>query len=469
MALVLFMSAAGTSGAMQSGAGGIDLPRPTGAFPVGRVTFHWSDESRREPVTLGGGARELMVDVWYPADSSTDGPAPYVMPSLFGDSAAMGRLQGYLRGAFAAVREGRVRTHATEGAPFARSLPQTAVLIFSHGGGEMRETYTTQLVDLASHGYIVAAISHTHEAAAVSFSDGRRIVLTPNRWPRPTVSEIEGLPPSQEANPDRLRWWADDIRFVFDQLIRVSGPVAGRLDMSRVGAFGHSAGGQAAAHACQIDQRLRACLNQDGLSGAAPYYLDNRGWGMDQPFMLLMRNTPRELPTTADLAAMKMTLEQARRLRAALDSRQEATLRNTAAGAYRVMLQAAGTTHDDFGDLPYLQATSTTDADTRARVLHSIAEVTRAFFHAHVKGLDAPLLDGRGLPEFIEAIERFQPARRPATPQGVGIAGNRTCDSRRILRFPGCSVPPANLARMPSPQDRGVKPTASPVRTLDAQ
>ena len=103
------------------------------------------------------------------------------------------------------------------------------------------------------------------------------------------------MPPSEEANPDRLRWWADDIRFVLNELTRENRigssrlPFAGRLDLARVGAFGHSAGGQAAAHACQIDRRLRACLNQDGLSGFAPYYLDTRGWGMDQAFMLIER------------------------------------------------------------------------------------------------------------------------------------------------------------------------------------
>ena len=64
-------------------------------------------------------------------------------------------------------------------------------------------------------------------------------------------------------------------------------PFAGRLDLQRVGAFGHSAGGQAAATACQVERRLRACLNQDGLSAMAPYYLDANGWGMDQAFMLI--------------------------------------------------------------------------------------------------------------------------------------------------------------------------------------
>ena len=108
---------------------------------------------------------------------------------------------------------------------------------------------------------------------------------------------------------------------------------AGRLDFARVGTFGHSAGGQAAAHACQIDARIRACLNQDGLSAYAPYYLDSRGWGMDQAFMLMVRAPPTEPPTDDELAGMKLTRGQAVALVAKLKARQEAALRNTGKGS----------------------------------------------------------------------------------------------------------------------------------------
>ena len=226
------------------------------------------------------------------------------------------------------------------------------------------------------------------------------------------------MPPSEEANPDRLRWWADDIRFVIDRLTAINRnaaagpPFAGRLDLARLGAFGHSAGGQAAAHACQVEPRLRACLNQDGLAAFAPYYPDARGWGMDQRFMLIVRNTPREAPSPEELAGMKMTADQARTLISRLESRQEATLRRTGGGAYRVLLDAASTTHADFGDLPFLQATTAHDAEVRAQILDSIRLVTRAFFDAALKDARPPLLEGRDLPRFVEAVQRFDPAVR---------------------------------------------------------
>ena len=191
-------------------------------------------------------------------------------------------------------------------------------------------------------------------------------------------------------------------------------PFAGRLDVGRIGAFGHSAGGQAAAHACQIEPRLQACLNQDGLSAFAPYYLDSRGWGMNQSFMLIVRNAPREQPSDGELAAMQMSREQAQQLLARLDARQDASLRLTGGGAYRVLIDAARTTHADFGDLPFLQSTTPSEAEDRAQFLESVRAITRAFFDKALKGLRAPLLEGRGLPAVVQAVQAFEPAQPPA-------------------------------------------------------
>ena len=400
-----------------------ELPAPTGHFQVGRVTAHWTDTSRTEPASVGGGSRELRVDIWYPADATTNDdfpPAPYIDPSAFNQPESAKRLQGLLQSAYDAIREGRVRTHAREGIPFARSVHRAPVLIFSHGGGEARETYTAQLEDLASHGYVVAAISHTYESVLTMFPDKRHALLIPRRWPRPTTSVIDGVPPSEEANQDRLRWWADDIRFVLDQLTGArakEAPFAGRLDLKRIGAFGHSAGGQAAATACQLEPRLRACLNQDGLSAMAPYYLDSKGWGMDQAFMLIVRNPPREELKDEELAAMKMTRSQIDFVLARLDARQAAALFNTGGGGWRVLIEAGPgtTTHADFTDLPLLQSTTDAEAETRARMLGTVRLLTRAFFDKTLKNsnhaLDS-LHDGRVKTPFVERIQKFEPRKR---------------------------------------------------------
>src|SRR5687768_12958305 len=87
------------------------LPSPTGAFGVGRVTFHWIDGSRAEPLAKGR-HRELMVDVWYPAEGRTGPRAEYLDAGAFERALGADGLRGLLGTAYAPVKEGLVRTHA---------------------------------------------------------------------------------------------------------------------------------------------------------------------------------------------------------------------------------------------------------------------------------------------------------------------------------------------------------------------
>ena len=48
---------------------------------------------------------------------------------------------------------------ALYGAP-AKTVNPLLVIIFSHGSGGMRTTYSATCCDLASHGYLVAAVEH---------------------------------------------------------------------------------------------------------------------------------------------------------------------------------------------------------------------------------------------------------------------------------------------------------------------
>jgi len=52
------------------GAAAGGLPIPTGPFGIGRVTVLYEDRSRTEPLDPKGGARRILVEVWYPADLS---------------------------------------------------------------------------------------------------------------------------------------------------------------------------------------------------------------------------------------------------------------------------------------------------------------------------------------------------------------------------------------------------------------
>ena len=50
------------------------LRPPDGPYPVGTVSLHLVDHSRRDPWLAGNRPRELMVSIWYPAQTTTATP-----------------------------------------------------------------------------------------------------------------------------------------------------------------------------------------------------------------------------------------------------------------------------------------------------------------------------------------------------------------------------------------------------------
>src|SRR5207247_10658468 len=109
---------------------------------------------------------------------------------------------------------GRLRAPSVGNAPFAGRLGRCPVLICSHGFGVLSRTYTSQLEDLASHGYVVAAIAHTYETMATVFPDGRAVALATEPWKASQTSEEASI----AYENGRMKWWADDISFVLDAL-----------------------------------------------------------------------------------------------------------------------------------------------------------------------------------------------------------------------------------------------------------
>src|ERR1051325_1568778 len=238
------------------------LPVPSGPFAVGRSTYHWVDSTRPAFVDSTTAARrELMVDVWYPAPRNRAGVGADYLPDLPTLRRAMpdSVLRRRFAPAFEQIATGRLRAHATEKAAVVCGTPGCPLLVFSHGGGIDRSSYAAQLEDLASHGYIVAAIAHTYETHLVVFPDGRMVRAMPA--PRDTVSPDGSLPRWRQdlaAERRSQAYWrrvidveAADIRFVIGAIARMTNdtdrrtPFARKIDLTRIGAFGHSLGGEA--------------------------------------------------------------------------------------------------------------------------------------------------------------------------------------------------------------------------------
>lgn len=237
------------------------LPAPEGPYVVGTRSYHWVDASRPETEAgLAQGPRELMVQLWYPADqgaaASPSPSAPYVpgLPQLAGElekqTGVPAQLLSYLNLA---------DTHAKLDVPISTNQPSYPVILFSHGWPGFRFTYHYLLAGLASQGYIVAAIDHTGGASAVVFPEGR--VVTAAEGP----DELDL--PAWDKLIDEI--WAKDDGFVLDKLAQLNaadpdGLLNGHIDLQRIGVMGHSFGGDNALAVLGQDRRFKAGISLDG-------------------------------------------------------------------------------------------------------------------------------------------------------------------------------------------------------------
>jgi dienelactone hydrolase len=359
------------------------LPTPTGPYPIGTVSYHWVDSTRGEPFTPDpADRREVMVQLWYPADSAGGtARAPYldhariVAPPL---ASVLGLP------AFALDHLRYVRGQARIDAPVARARPSYPVLVFSPGRGGVRTQNTAEVQDLASHGYVVAAIDHPYGSAVTVFPDGRTAVIDRRDWPGMFDSAFAGV------MKDRVALFAQDARFVLDQLQRLgSGATgtafAGRLDLGRVGIFGHSLGGAVAAEASRLDPRFRAGVDLD-----AGLFTDVTRTGLRQPFMFLSRQEADFRQQCARLGPQRcgtLVDQQFGTIDAAFDRSDDAYL-----------ARIDGMSHYNFTDLPFFTPLARSlglagPIDPR-RGLEIVEAYTLAFFDRHLRDRPAPLLDG---------------------------------------------------------------------------
>jgi predicted dienelactone hydrolase len=360
----------------------VSLPEPTGTYAVGRTREHWVDDTRDEIITPAtDDVRELTVYLWYPVAPNGEPAAAYVEDL----EALEPVLARRLRRAFE-----RVSTHATDAAPVADEAA-FPLLVFSPGNDMLSAQYTAIIEDLVSHGFVVAALDHPHDARAVVLESGEVVAFAADSWPALPPPSSDGTPDPSSAHAlfyrERVGVRAEDVSFVIDRLTELAptDPVASHVDFERIGLFGHSVGGVAAGEGCQIDARIDACLNLDGDSGLGPFYLDDDG-GFDAAYMTI---TKTFAPGEEQLAAWGLTLEQ---WQANLDAHYDMYFGSVRSISYRVVLD--GAQHDSFTDDPYVIATLEREpSDVHERHLELVRRYALAFFSQHLLGVQQPILD----------------------------------------------------------------------------
>ena len=396
IALVVGILGLAIAGALSIAMPVFRFPHPTGPYAIGTLIYHWVDASRMDifaadPTTR----RELMVQVWYPADVSPASARASYMQEADAVMAAFARIHG--KPPFFFSRFKYVTTNAVTAARAADGQASYPVLILPEGATGFRQINTFQVEELVSHGYIVVAVDQPGAAANVVFPDGHQFVgvpvlqlqalIRPSYMPGATAPLLQGRALTARSIVPFL---TQDISFAIDQLavLNQADPnhiLTGRLDLQRVGSFGVSLGGIVGGEACLHEPRVRACVMMD-----APMSTDMVVAGLVKPSMWITR----------DAASMRLE-----RQRAGGWSEAEIEAHQTSMRAVYELLPGAGyfvrvpgAFHSNFMDVPnwtplasWLNLTGPIDGHRAHDIINAYA---LAFFERHLAGRPAKLLDG---------------------------------------------------------------------------
>ena len=227
------------------------VPAPTGNSVVGTRVLDLVDSARQDPYAADGSSRELAVRMWYPVSSHFSQAckaAEYTSPGVLNYFAQLVGVS-----AFAIATNSCRDAEVAEGAH--------PVVLFTPGLTGTSSDYTFLTEELASRGYIVAAVDHTFEATAVELPGGR---IVHSR----VGSHLGGpLPRDRHSLESAVDTRTKDLKFVLDQLAHLNSsggsPFAGKLNLARIAIAGHSLGGLTALVTGTTDPHIRAMILMD--------------------------------------------------------------------------------------------------------------------------------------------------------------------------------------------------------------
>lgn len=334
------------------------LPEPTGNFNVGTVVCDFTDKNRMETYSEEAGKlREIAVQFWYPADKT-----------------------------------GSDFQYDISGAPVSTSQQNYPILIFSHGAFGVRMSNASTFRELASHGYIVASVDHTYQAFYTAFEDGKSVPVSTKFLNDAMNVQSNSLAVDEtfEITHDWLKLRTADIELVIDSLqsgeLGKSGALLnGHLDLGKIGLFGHSLGGAAAAQVCRERNDIMATIVMDGtMIGDITGVSSNNteiitDESFNKPLMLMYGSlfNEQEAKATSYLSNIN-------------------AFNNATDAAYSLCIKDSG--HLNFTDLPRISpflsgilGVGTIDSLECIKIVNAYS---LAFFDKHLKQQNSSLIDG---------------------------------------------------------------------------
>jgi len=343
-----------------------DRPAPTGPYAVGRQNLVWIDSTRRDPTDTARW-REISATVWYPANGQKRAGSEPPLPAAW-EILRLQTLETKLGADIASAMKDfaiDARTNAT----LLAGTERFPVLLFTPGLSWLATDYSVLLEDLASHGYIVVGFSPVGFSDPVMFPDGRVV--------KRSLGNGAGIATDQS-------YIDDDAVFVLDKIRDLArhGFLRDRIDLGRIGAFGHSIGGVVSLALAARDTAVCAAINIDGdVMG------DAREIRPHQPILLVSSDMPNVDEAPSDWSSKRVELTRQGLERSENRRTGEwANLSSQSAAAHRVRIM--GTQHLNFTDASLAAARSASrelrwmkfGSIDAGRALAITSQLVRSFF-----------------------------------------------------------------------------------------
>lgn len=251
------------------------FPKPSGPFTVGTVSLILTDSSRSNRYAIKTNS-SFMGTLWYPAEPPKAGrlPAPSTEREVAADLNFYSAWNFTLQWTNVAPQ---LVAYSLPDAPLASGQNRFPLILCSHGYSCDRRLNSQNAEELASHGYIVAAVDHEDSHVTV-YPDERGAQYVPPG----------ALPPSTALASSRLK----DIQVLLEELEGMDSTdpwLAGRLDFDRIGIMGMSYGGGIAAETCRLDSRVKCAALLDPAIFTYTPYSELFTNGLQKPFLAMNR------------------------------------------------------------------------------------------------------------------------------------------------------------------------------------
>ncbi|MBM3886414.1 alpha/beta fold hydrolase [Candidatus Dependentiae bacterium] len=389
-----------------------DFPAPTGEYAVGTTRYHMIDRDRLDPYDQSL-FRELMVQVWYPTSRRTTGATAPYLPDVMPHMKRMANETFYVPQILLDYLLVDIKCHAFEDAPLLARKQNFPVIVLCHGLSSLVSLHTAHAENLASHGFIVFGINHTFTCSLSIFPDGRMYPFKFDWYAPDKCKEFNKI----------VNVWQQDVRFVLNRIEDLNNKqneakdniFHHKLDLDKIGMFGHSMGGATSTQVCRRDDRVKAAVNMDG-----PLFGGDYEDGFKKPYMVMvadgsLKRTTSRL-TEQELVTQRITREEELYLKTIFQFGNLnlcGNIRAMGADAYYVCFSDSG--HNTFTDVVLVKEASlllgfleylglNTGTIPPLRAMEIVNKLLVDFFNKHLSHKPALLLESKQYRPYKEII-----------------------------------------------------------------